>query len=146
MKSIRGQRQVLTIIGVSAIIITLIAFWIEERNKPVETLLGGHEELSGPLTPEELEISNPVITNTMNRIATFTTNQGVIKLELFEDTMPITTGNFIKLAEEGFYDGTKFHRIIDNFMIQGGDPNSKSEDVMSYGTGGPGYTIQDEFC
>lgn len=59
--------------------------------------------------------------------------------------MPITVGNFAKLAESGFYDGTKFHRVIDGFMIQGGDPNSKGDDVASYGTGGPGYTIQDEF-
>ena len=58
--------------------------------------------------------------------------------------MPITAGNFIKLAEEGFYDNTKFHRVIDGFMIQGGDPNTKTEDVASYGTGGPGYAIPDE--
>ncbi|MCR4285617.1 MAG: peptidylprolyl isomerase [Candidatus Kaiserbacteria bacterium] len=81
----------------------------------------------------------------MNRIARFETTKGTIDIELFEDTMPITTGNFIKLAEEGFYDGIKFHRIIDSFMIQAGDPNTKGDDVMSYGTGGPGYTIQDEF-
>jgi peptidylprolyl isomerase len=101
--------------------------------------------LEGPLTPEELEINQPVITNDMNSVAVLTTNRGVIRLELFEDQMPITTGNFIKLAGEGFYDGTKFHRIIDNFMIQGGDPNSKTDNVASYGTGGPEYTIQDEF-
>jgi peptidylprolyl isomerase len=81
----------------------------------------------------------------MNRIATFDTTMGVIEIELFEDTMPITTGNFIKLAEEGFYDNTKFHRVIENFMIQGGDPNSKGDNSASYGTGGPGYTIEDEF-
>jgi peptidylprolyl isomerase len=59
--------------------------------------------------------------------------------------MPITVGNFTKLASEGFYNGTKFHRVIEGFMIQGGDPNTKTDDTASYGTGGPGYTIQDEF-
>ena len=59
--------------------------------------------------------------------------------------MPITTQNFLKLAQQGFYNGTKFHRVIPNFMIQGGDPNSKGDDASQYGTGGPGYTITDEF-
>ncbi|MBP9836506.1 MAG: peptidylprolyl isomerase [Candidatus Pacebacteria bacterium] len=84
------------------------------------------------------------MTNEKNPVAKFTTNQGTFEIELFEDTMPITAGNFVKLAEEGFYNGIKFHRVIDGFMIQGGDPNTKTDDVMSYGTGGPGYTIPDE--
>lgn len=65
------------------------------------------------------------------------TNMGDIALEMNQD-MPITTGNFVKLAKEGFYDGVIFHRVIDGFMIQGGDPDGT-------GMGGPGYTIQDEF-
>lgn len=82
----------------------------------------------------------------MNRTAIFETNQGVIRIELFEDAMPITTGNFIKLAEDGFYDNTKFHRIIKSFMIQGGDPTTKKDSLKQFwGTGGPGYTIKDEF-
>ena len=67
----------------------------------------------------------------------FETNYGEIIIELYDD-MPITTGNFEKLAEENFYNGVIFHRIIKEFMIQGGDPNGT-------GTGGPGYTIKDEF-
>ncbi len=73
-----------------------------------------------------------------NRIAVFDTNKGTFEIELFEDKAPNTTGNFIKLSEEGFYDGVIFHRIIDGFMIQGGDPTGT-------GMGGPGYTIKDEF-
>lgn len=73
-----------------------------------------------------------------NRIAVFETNQGTFKIELFEDKAPITTGNFINLVEKGYYNGLIFHRVIDSFMIQGGDPNGN-------GTGGPGYTIPDEF-
>ncbi len=82
--------------------------------------------------------------NTMTT-ATFDTTQGIIKIELAND-MPITTGNFEKLAKEGFYDGTRFHRVIDGFMIQGGDPLSKQVAKKNmWGTGGPGYQIKDEF-
>ena len=78
--------------------------------------------------------------------ATFETTMGTIKIELFTETMPITTKNFIDLAEQGFYDGTRFHRVIDGFMIQGGDPYSKDVARENFwGTGGPGYTIKDEF-
>jgi peptidyl-prolyl cis-trans isomerase A (cyclophilin A) len=73
-----------------------------------------------------------------NRHAHFTTSQGDFRLELFEDKAPITTGNFIQLAESGFYNGLIFHRVIDGFMIQGGCPQGS-------GMGGPGYQIQDEF-
>jgi peptidylprolyl isomerase len=66
-----------------------------------------------------------------------TTSMGDITLQLYED-MPVTAGNFQKLVEKGFYDGTIFHRIIDGFMIQGGDPTGT-------GRGGPGYAIKDEF-
>src|ERR1041384_6954649 len=73
-----------------------------------------------------------------NRTATFDTVEGTFKIELFEDKAPITTKNFIDLAEKGFYDGTIFHRVIDGFMIQGGDPTGT-------GRGGPGYKFADEF-
>ena len=65
------------------------------------------------------------------------TTMGDIKIQMHDD-MPITTGNFVKLAKEGFYDGVIFHRVIDGFMIQGGGPTGT-------GMGGPGYNIQDEF-
>ena len=65
------------------------------------------------------------------------TTMGDVKIELLDDTMPITTGNFRKLVERGFYNGTLFHRVIAGFMIQGGDPEGT-------GLGGPGYTIKDE--
>ena len=65
------------------------------------------------------------------------TNVGDIKLKMYDD-MPITAGNFIELAKKGFYDGVIFHRVIEGFMIQGGDPTGT-------GMGGPGYNIQDEF-
>ncbi|MCD6249752.1 MAG: peptidylprolyl isomerase [candidate division Zixibacteria bacterium] len=70
--------------------------------------------------------------------ATIKTNKGDIKLNLFEDKTPITTANFLNLAKRGYYDGLTFHRVIENFMIQGGCP-------LGSGTGGPGYNFEDEF-
>jgi cyclophilin family peptidyl-prolyl cis-trans isomerase len=72
-----------------------------------------------------------------NQTATIETNHGVIELELFTDDAPETVANFTKLAGEGFYDGLIFHRVIPDFMIQGGCPHGT-------GTGGPGYTFSDE--
>lgn len=89
--------------------------------------------------------NNAPMDKTTNVQAIISTNYGDISIELFTDLMPITTDNFITLAEEGFYDGTKFHRVIAGFMLQGGDPLTKGDDTSVYGTGGPGYTIEDEF-
>ncbi|MFH0958173.1 MAG: peptidylprolyl isomerase [Pseudomonadota bacterium] len=74
---------------------------------------------------------------TISKKVLLQTTMGNITIELFNDT-PITAGNFEKLVKQGFYDGVIFHRVIDGFMIQGGDPNGN-------GAGGPGYTIKDEF-
>jgi peptidyl-prolyl cis-trans isomerase B (cyclophilin B) len=68
---------------------------------------------------------------------TLQTNHGAIAIELFPDDAPKTVGNFQDLAQKGFYDGLTFHRVIEDFMIQGGDPSGD-------GTGGPGYTFEDE--
>lgn len=73
-----------------------------------------------------------------NQIAEFNTNKGNFKIELFNDKAPVTTGNFMKLVDDGFYNGLIFHRVIPNFMIQSGCPDGT-------GRGGPGYTIKDEF-
>src|SRR5437879_11948939 len=78
-----------------------------------------------------------------NRKAVVATARGTIEVELFADEVPDTVANFVKLANSGFYDGTKFHRVIANFMIQGGDPYSKTGKGR-VGTGGPGYTIKCE--
>ncbi|MCK4744749.1 peptidylprolyl isomerase [Candidatus Parcubacteria bacterium] len=72
------------------------------------------------------------------------TNFGDIKISLYGKESPITVNNFLTLAKKGFYDNTKFHRVIKNFMIQGGDPNSKDGDWSNDGTGGPGYKFEDE--
>ena len=73
------------------------------------------------------------------------TNKGDIIIELLESVTPNTVANFTKLAKESFFDGTKFHRVIRDFMIQGGDPLTKDDaQKMSWGTGGPGYRFADE--
>lgn len=73
------------------------------------------------------------------------TNEGNIEIEFFESQAPNTVANFTKLAKAGFYNGTKFHRVIKGFMIQGGDPLSKDDSKMNlWGTGGPGYSFADE--
>ena len=94
---------------------------------------------SSPLataTPPESSLAEvvPVVMETVN---------GNIELELYSQVAPKTVANFVKLAKSGFYDGTKFHRVIDDFMIQGGDPLSRTADPR-VGTGGPGYQFEDE--
>ena len=77
--------------------------------------------------------------------ATLHTSKGDIVIEFLDADAPKTVENFVKLAREGFYDGTKFHRVIKDFMIQGGDPLTKDDSQNSaWGTGGPGYTFADE--
>ena len=128
-------------------LIVAIAMWVgpEKQDAKIGETEKALEELPAPLTADELKAYDSDMKNDSNPVAVFTTNKGAVEIELFNDVMPITTGNFMKLAGEGFYNGTKFHRVIEGFMVQGGDPNSKTDDVMTYGGGGPGYTIADEF-
>ena len=78
-------------------------------------------------------------------IAVIETKFGKIEMELFADKAPGHVKNFKDLAKKGFYDGTIFHRVIPGFMIQGGDPNTKSDDRSTHGMGGPGHSINAEF-
>ena len=93
---------------------------------------------------EEKKETSPM--NSSNEVAVIKTNEGEMVVQFWSDAAPNTIDNFKKLARQGFYDGTIFHRIVKGFMIQGGDPNSKDpakED--SYGQGGPGYKVKAEF-
>ena len=93
--------------------------------------------------PTAAEIKAAQDKKTMN--ATITTSLGVIKVELYGDKTPATVANFVKLANAGFYNGIKFHRVIKGFMIQGGDPLTKNDALQSqWGSGGPGYQFDDE--
>lgn len=80
-----------------------------------------------------------------DEVAVMETSKGRMVAEFWDKEAPLTVANFKKLARQGFYDGTGFHRIIKGFMIQGGDPKSKNPAASDLGTGGPGYTINDEF-
>ncbi|MBI5426756.1 MAG: peptidylprolyl isomerase [Nitrospinae bacterium] len=78
-------------------------------------------------------------------VAVIETTLGIVELKFFSDKAPGHVKNFKDLANKGFYNGTTFHRVIPGFMVQGGDPNTQSEDRATHGMGGPGYTIKAEF-
>ena len=80
----------------------------------------------------------------MNKVVHMKTSAGDITIELYTDECPETTGNFLKLVNDGFYDGLHFHRVISNFMIQGGCPHSRDPHNGRAGTGGPGWKIKCE--
>jgi len=80
-----------------------------------------------------------------NKVAVIVTDKGTIKFKFYPIDAPKTVENFVKLANEGFYNGIKFHRVEPGFVIQGGDPNSKDSDPSNDGQGGPGYNIPAEF-
>ncbi len=143
--SLHKALPVIILFAVCAALVGGLSWWIGDKNTPeAELTTDITEELETPLEPEELPTYDEAMTNNNNPVAVLETNKGTIEIELFEDTMPITAGNFKKLVNEKFYDGIKFHRVIDGFMIQGGDPITKTTEVLKYGTGGPGYAIPDE--
>jgi peptidyl-prolyl cis-trans isomerase B (cyclophilin B) len=93
---------------------------------------------------EKKEEKSPM--NSSNEVAVIKTSEGDMVVQFWTDAAPNTIENFKKLAHQGFYDGTIFHRIVKQFMIQGGDPNSKDPaKENSYGQGGPGYNLKAEF-
>ncbi len=108
---------------------------------------------------QSISTSTQINNKQENMKITMKTNKGNIELELYKDKAPITVENFLKLINEGFYKNIKFHRVIENFMIQTGDPNTRGVEGKDFvydsnknpnnlpiaGTGGPGYTFEDEF-
>lgn len=141
--------SVKTIIAVllgSAGVVALMAFWYQSAYAPPPTLNAESvDEYSGPFTPEEQIVKSEVINNDMNPQAIIKTSAGEITLELYANLMPVTVANFVELANSNFYNETKIHRVIEGFMIQGGDPNTKGDNEAIYGTGGPAENIPDEF-
>lgn len=88
---------------------------------------------------------NKKVTDYSKITAVIETQFGEIVVKFHPEKAPKHVENFVKLAKEGFYDGTIFHRVIPGFMIQGGDPNTKGDNTSTYGMGGPGYSIDAEF-
>ncbi len=143
------QKNIITVVVylvLCGILIAGMSIWLgpDQPQNNDEEITQNNEPFIAPLDIEEMAAYQVTMTNENNRVAEVKTNLGTFELELFEDTMPITTGNFISLAESGFYNGVKFHRVIPGFMIQGGDPITKTEEFLRYGTGGPDYAIPDE--
>jgi len=119
------------------LLIIFISMIFQNNSVNVPTKIVNQTELKQTINQKNTKMGN---------IAKFETNYGNFEIELFLDESPITAGNFKKLIQEGFYDKTRFHRVIKDFMIQGGDPNSKDlSKVNLWGTGGSGRVIADEF-
>ncbi len=154
----------------SALALLIVLGWSRLQNggRPALSTAGSSEGGNGAGGLEELTVSEPYSASTSPTGAdgtstggqsgttqaetkpvtpvTLETSLGNITIELYTGTMPVTAGNFLKLAREGFYNGVQFHRVIDGFMIQGGDPLTKDASMRArWGTGGPGYQIPDEF-
>jgi len=111
-----------------ALMLTFVAIWSQIRIAPTEK------------PQEELMTDKPMNTTKVEIVTTY----GTIELEMWPDLAPKTVANFIKLGSEGYYNGTYFHRVIPDFMIQGGCPNTKDKDRSNDGRGDPGYKFEDE--
>lgn len=111
------------------------------QNAPTEPSANTTEQAT---MPGEVELYTASYKPNGTEIAVIKTTKGTIKFEFYPNDAPNTVAAFIELALKGFYDGTKFHRVVPGFVIQGGDPLSKTDDPM-VGTGGPGYQLRAEF-
>lgn len=139
-------------LGVLGLVIAAIVGWAvfsgRDEDKPVadtkqdatedEALAACGAEPPPPADPQQYDKPDQVLEDGVDYAAVMRTSCGDIEFDLFEDRAPATVNNFVFLSREGFYDGLIFHRVIGNFVIQGGDPEGT-------GSGGPGYTIKDEY-
>lgn len=129
----------------------------EEKNKNsgyisdlMDTKEQANKNVQNAMDQENKKINEALDEGTTDYVQKYTaavleTNLGKIKVKFYNADSPKTINNFLQLADQKFYDGTKFHRVIKDFMIQGGDPNSKDDDWSDDGMGGPGYKFADEF-
>lgn len=150
------SKTIISLLGI-ALVIFLVILGIRQGKQSSDTysndlVTNQPNELAQPTT-DTTNQTNPLPTNTTSaeeskkimHQATITTNLGTITLQLDPTNAPKTVENFEKLANQGFYNGVKFHRVIKDFMIQTGDPQSKDDNKKSlWGTGGPGYKFDDE--
>ena len=139
------MKKIILVMGLVVLVTSACTKPVSQQNINLET------------KPMTTEASAPVVnneqTNTMNDLtlvkeysqAIIKTSLGDITVKFYGEESPATVENFLKLAQTGFYNGVRFHRVIKDFMIQGGDPNSKDDDWSNDGIGGPGYQFADEF-
>jgi peptidyl-prolyl cis-trans isomerase B (cyclophilin B) len=127
-------------LSILILLVTLLSFGCMHQQE-----LGKRAGLGAAAGIKSREFTPEEIKKMMETTAEIRTKFGSIQLKFFPDVAPNHVNNFIELAKKGFYNGTTFHRIIPGFMIQGGDPNSKSTDRSKQGYGGPGYTLKAEF-
>jgi cyclophilin family peptidyl-prolyl cis-trans isomerase len=133
------MKFIIIILIIIVVVVSGAWFFFKDREEEVSLFPTPSSAVTAsPSTPanSNMEVQEKVA-------VTMETAQGTIELELYSKVAPKTVLNFISLAQKGFYDGTKFHRVVDDFVIQGGDPLSKSDDPR-VGTGGPGYAFEDE--
>ncbi len=149
-----NKQTAIILSGTVAIAAIIFAVASNQKNQEEarETEINSKQEIRENASVEANDADNtssaaPALDSEYQKImnAIMKTSLGEIKIELYGDKTPITAGNFAKLAEAGFYDGVKFHRVISGFMIQGGDPLTKDDAQKElWGTGGPGYKFNDE--
>ena len=127
------EKKYIIILLIILIVIVLIAVFLPSKQKKdiKEELLGIDYNIEGNETKLEYDTENPVV-------AMYIEKYGSVVIELYPDVAPNTVNNFISLVKSGFYDNNSFHRLVEAFVLQGGDPDGN-------GTGGPGYTIKGEF-
>lgn len=127
------EKKYIIILLIILIVIVLIAVFLPSKQKKdiKEELLGIDYNIEGNETKLEYDTENPVV-------AMYIEKYGSVVIELYPDVAPNTVNNFISLVKSGFYDNNSFHRLVEGFVLQGGDPDGN-------GTGGPGYTIKGEF-
>lgn len=145
----KSQKKSLTIgILVLVIVAILVVIGLTTKQPTTEELPIINQDTTTEQSPEQKPLSTSSNTTNQEKImntVTLKTTMGDITLEMNRANAPKTVENFITLAEKGFYDGIRFHRVIEGFMIQAGDPQSKDADKKSlWGTGGPGYKFDDE--
>ncbi len=150
----------LYIIGIAIAVILMLLLGLSKLNNPpvspvdeesASDTVSVNEDtvdaIDESITTKKEEITQiPMNESASSTTVVMKTNKGDVTIELYTKDTPITAGNFLTLARDNFYDGVKFHRVIDGFMIQGGDPLSKDDSMSArWGTGGPDYSIEDEF-
>jgi len=140
------NKNLMIVLSAVVLVGALMFFYKSDTNNLNENIMQDDNNTEENIIQEEAVLSENVINSDAGVInVKFNTNLGEITLEMYSEKAPKTVSNFVNLAEQGFYNGTKFHRVISGFMIQGGDPLSKEESKRSsWGTGGPGYSFEDE--